>query len=168
MVVNDVPEDHLRNLLDRFVKRLEIRMPDHRICVGIGSPMKDIQNLHLAYRRAGAAVRMAAESGQKMIWFDEMGLYRMLCLIPDPLLRKEMGEKLLMPLLIYDREHGTNYIETLEKAVAKRTFTHRNTAVYRLGNIRKLLGNELDSPADRLRYQIACMLLHAPGESDIS
>ena len=139
--------------------------------------MKDIQNLHLAYRRAGAAVRMAAESEQKMIWFDDMGLYRMLCLIPDPLLRKEMGEKLLMPLLIYDREHGTNYIETLEiyletggsiKAVAKRTFTHRNTAVYRLGNIRKLLGNELDSPADRLRYQIACMLLHAPGESDIS
>ena len=177
MVVNDVPEDHLRDLLDRFVKRLEIRMPDHRICVGIGSPMKDIQNLHLAYRRAGAAVRMAAESEQKMIWFDDMGLYRMLCLIPDPLLRKEMGEKLLMPLLIYDREHGTNYIETLEiyletggsiKAVAKRTFTHRNTAVYRLGNIRKLLGNELDSPADRLRYQIACMLLHAPGESDIS
>ena len=177
MVVNDVPEDHLRNLLDRFVKRLEIRMPDHRICVGIGSPMKDIQNLHLAYRRAGAAVRMAAESGQKMIWFDDMGLYRILCLIPDPLLRKEMGEKLLTPLLVHDREHGTNYIEMLEiyletggsiKAVAERTFTHRNTAVYRLGNIRKLLGNELDSPADRLRYQIACMLLHAPGESDIS
>ena len=92
LVVNDVPEDHLRDLLDRFVKRLEVRMPDRRIWVGIGSPMKDLRNLHLAYRRAQAAVRMAAKQDKNMVWFDEMGIYKMLSLIPDPLLRKEMGE----------------------------------------------------------------------------
>ena len=42
LVVNDVPEDHLHDLLDRFVKRLEIRMPDRKIWVGIGSPLKDL------------------------------------------------------------------------------------------------------------------------------
>ena len=171
LVVNDVPEDHLRDLLDRFVKRLEVRMPDRRIWVGIGSPMKDLRNLHLAYRRAQAAVRMAAKQDKNMVWFDEMGIYKMLSLIPDPLLRKEMGEDLLMPLLAHDKAHGTDYVEMLEiyletggsiKAVAEQTFTHRNTAIYRLGNIRKLLGNDLESPEDRLRYQIACMLLHTP------
>ncbi len=171
LVVNDVPEDHLRDLLDRFVKRLEVRMPDRRIWVGIGSPMIDLRNLHLAYRRAQAAVRMAAKQDKNMVWFDEMGIYKMLSLIPDPLLRKEMGEDLLMPLLAHDKAHGTDYVEMLEiyletggsiKAVAEQTFTHRNTAIYRLGNIRKLLGNDLESPEDRLRYQIACMLLHTP------
>ena len=177
LVVNDVPEDHLRDLLDRFVKRLEVRMPDRRIWVGIGSPMEDLKNLHLAYRRAQAAVRMAAKQDKNMVWFDEMGIYKMLSLIPDPLLRKEMGEDLLMPLLAHDKAHGTDYVEMLEiyletggsiKAVAEQTFTHRNTAIYRLGNIRKLLGNDLESPEDRLRYQIACMLLHTPEPIDIT
>jgi DNA-binding PucR family transcriptional regulator len=112
-----------------------------------------------------------------MVWFDEMGIYKMLSLIPDPLLRKEMGEDLLMPLLAHDKAHGTDYVEMLEiyletggsiKAVAEQTFTHRNTAIYRLGNIRKLLGNDLESPEDRLRYQIACMLLHTPEPIDIT
>ena len=177
LVVNDVPEDHLRDLLDRFVKRLEVRMPDRRIWVGIGSPMKDLRNLHLAYRRAQAAVRMAAKQDKNMVWFDEMGIYKMLSLIPYPLLLKEMGEDLLMPLLAHDQAHGTDYVEMLEiyletggsiKAVAEQTFTHRNTAIYRLGNIRKLLGNDLESPEDRLRYQIACMLLHTPEPIDIT
>jgi len=171
LVVNDVPEDHLHDLLDRFVKRLEVRMPDRKIWVGIGSPMEDLKNLHLAYRRAQAAVRMAARHDKNMVWFDEMGIYRMLSLIPDPVLRREMGEDLLEPLIIHDRVHGTDYVQMLEiyletggsiKAVAEQTFTHRNTAIYRLGNIRKLLGNDLDSTEDRLRYQLACMLLHTP------
>ena len=171
LVVNDVPEDHLHDLLDRFVKRLEIRMPDRKIWVGIGSPMEDLKNLHLAYRRAQAAVRMAARQDKSMVWFDEMGIFRMLSLIPDPVLRREMGEDLLEPLIIHDRVHGTDYVQMLEiyletggsiKAVAEQTFTHRNTAIYRLGNIRKLLGNDLDSTEDRLRYQLACMLLHTP------
>ena len=171
LVVNDVPEEHLHDLLDRFVKRLEIRMPDRKIWVGIGSPMEDLKNLHLAYRRAQAAVRMAARQDKSMVWFDEMGIFRMLSLIPDPVLRREMGEDLLEPLLIHDKVHGTDYVQMLEiyletggsiKAVAEQTFTHRNTAIYRLGNIRKLLGNDLDSTEDRLRYQLACMLLHTP------
>ena len=177
LVVNDVPEDHLHDLLDRFVKRLEVRMPDRKIWVGIGSPMEDLKNLHLAYRRAQAAVRMAARQDKNMVWFDEMGIYRMLSLIPDPLLRREMGEDLLKPLLIHDKVHGTDYVQMLEiyletggsiKAVAEQTFTHRNTAIYRLGNIRKLLGNDLDSTEDRLRYQLACMLLHTPEPIDIT
>ena len=177
LVVNDVPEDHLHDLLDRFVKRLEIRMPDRKIWVGIGSPMNDLKNLHLAYRRAEAAVRMAARQDKNMVWFDEMGIYRMLSLIPDPVLRREMGEDLLKPLLIHDKVHGTDYVQMLEiyletggsiKAVAEQTFTHRNTAIYRLGNIRKLLGNDLDSTEDRLRYQLACMLLHTPEPIDIT
>lgn len=177
LVANDVPEDHLHDLLDRFVKRLEIRMPDRKIWVGIGSPMEDLKNLHLAYRRAQAAVRMAARQDKSMVWFDEMGIFRMLSLIPDPVLRREMGEDLLEPLIIHDRVHGTDYVQMLEiyletggsiKAVAEQTFTHRNTAIYRLGNIRKLLNNDLDSTEDRLRYQLACMLLHTPEPIDIT
>lgn len=170
LVTNDIPEDYLRGILDRFISRLSLRVPDRRLYVGVGSPMKDISRLHLAYERARAAVDMAFRSGKDIVWFDEMGIYRMLCMIPDPLLREEMGAGLLAPLVSYDRQHGTDYVRMLEiylesggsiKAVAERTYTHRNTVIYRIGNIRKLLGSGLESPKERLRYWIACMLLKA-------
>ncbi len=171
MVTNAVPEPDLRVILERFVKRLSLRIPDRTFRVGVGSPMKDISNLHLAYMRAQAAMRMAAHTDRSLIWFDEMGLYRMLSLIQDPMLKREMGEDLLRPILDHDKAHGTDYVKMLEiyletggsiKAVAEETFTHRNTAIYRLGNIRKLLGSDLDSPDERMKYWIACMLIHTP------
>lgn len=171
LVTNAIPGDHLQQTLDRFVRRLAVRMPDRAVHVGVGSPMQDIGNLHLAYKRARAATRMAAASGKSILWFDEMGLYRMLCLVPDPVLKRQMGQDLLAPLLDYDRRHGTDYIRMLEiylesggsiKTVAEKTFTHRNTVIYRIGNIRKLLGTDLDNAEERLRYQIACKLLRTP------
>ncbi|MCR5294684.1 MAG: PucR family transcriptional regulator ligand-binding domain-containing protein [Lachnospiraceae bacterium] len=169
LVANDIPEDYLRDILGRFLNRLSLRLPDRKLYVGVGSLMKDISRLHLAYQRARAAADMAARSEKNIVWFDEMGMYRMLCMIPDPLLREEMGRGLLKPLLDYDRQHGSDYVQMLEvylesggsiKAAAEKTFTHRNTVIYRIGNIRKLLNSDLDSPEDRLRFRIACMLLH--------
>ena len=171
LVTSAIPEAHLRSALDRFVERLRVRMPDRRLYVGVGSPITDIRNLHLAYQRARAATRMAAASGKDIVWFDEMGLYRMLTLLPDPILRRQMGEEVLRPLLDYDRKHGTDYVRMLEiyldsggsiKTVSEKTFTHRNTVIYRIGNIRRLLSCDLDRAEDRLRFQIACMLLHTP------
>ena len=98
-----------------------------------------------------------------------MGLYRILALVTDDQLLEEMGEGLLMPLIQYDRKHGSNYVEILEQyllnngsiqAVAKKMFMHRNTVIYKLGNIKKLLGTDFESADDRMRYMIACMLLH--------
>ncbi len=64
----------------------------------------------------------------------------------------------------HDRRHNSNYVETLKsylefdgsiQAMAQSMFTHRNTIIYRMNNIKKLLGTELATPAERLPYQIA-------------
>ena len=64
----------------------------------------------------------------------------------------------------HDRRHNSNYVETLQsylefdgsiQAMAQNMFTHRNTIIYRMNNIKKLLGTELATPAERLPYQIA-------------
>ena len=130
--------------------------------------MTDISNLQLGYNRARAALQMAIRTGQSMVYFDEMGLYRLLGLVTDTQLLREMGEDLLRPLLEYDRKHGTDYVETLRlylessgsiQYVAAQMFTHRNTVIYRMNNIKKLLGSNFDSAQERLEYQIACMIL---------
>ena len=63
-----------------------------------------------------------------------------------------------------DAKHNSNYVEVLEKyleyngsiqAVAEAMYTHRNTIIYRVTNIKKLLGTELDTTEERFQYQMA-------------
>lgn len=167
IVVNAVPETYLENVLERFIRLSELRMQDRKVYVGVGSPLKDVENLHLAYRRAKAAVRAAMRSGEGIVWFDHMGNDRLLSLIPDHLLQHELGSGLLSPLIEHDRRHGTEYVKTLElylagggsiKEVSEKMFTHRNTVIYRIGCIKRLLDCSLEDPEDRLKYQLACIL----------
>ncbi|HAE45727.1 MAG TPA: PucR family transcriptional regulator [Lachnospiraceae bacterium] len=169
VVANAIPEEDLHHLIEGFIHRAEMRMKDRTLYAGGSSLMKDLSSLHLCYHRAKAALRASHQINQRIVWFDNMGLYRILALVPDDQLLEEMGEGLLMPLIQYDRKHHANYVEILEQyllnngsiqAVSKKMFMHRNTVIYKLGNIKKLLGTDLESADDRMKYMIACMLLH--------
>lgn len=167
LVLNDVTPDQASDILQGFVKRTMRKMPQKKIAVGVGSLVTDINNLSLSYRRARVAVDSALRLGKELLFFDDMGFYRLLGMVSDQMLIKEMGEDTLLPILEHDREHGTNYVETLKhylmsngsiQSVSEATFTHRNTVIYRLNNIKKLLDCSLDTPEERMKYLIACMI----------
>lgn len=167
LVLNDVTPHQASEILHGFVKRTMRKMPQKKIAVGVGSLVTDISNLSLSYRRARVAVDSALRSGKELLFFDEMGIYRLLGMVSDQKLIKEMGEDTLLPILEHDREHGTNYVETLKhyllsngsiQSVSEATFTHRNTVIYRLNNIKKLLDCSFDTPEERIKYLIACMI----------
>ena len=46
------------------------------------------------------------------------------------------------------------------QAVADAMYIHRNTILYRMNNIRRLLGSSLETQEERLPYQIACLIRH--------
>ena len=169
LIINDVDEETVRSIVERFRRNLSRRMPERRIVCGISDSVQDISRLHLAYKRALAALSMAEDCGTDVQYFREMGLYRLLYLVPDTDLLHDLGIVPLQPLLSYDEKHAGQYVETLEaylqhdgsiQAAAEALFTHRNTVLYRMNNIRRLLGSDLSSPSDRLRYLIACSLTH--------
>lgn len=169
LVANALTQELVKEILDGFVKRIERKMPDHHLFIGVGSRIMDVSNLQTGYKRARAAVEMAARTGQRQVYFDEMGPYRLLSLVPDKLLLKEMGESLLGTLIDHDRCHNSNYVETLElylkyngsiQAVAEALYTHRNTIIYRMNSIKKRLECNLETDEERLKYQLACMILH--------
>ena len=167
-VTNAIPQTYLMDVIDGFVRRAQLRMPERRVYVGVGSAMEDISSLPYAYRRAKAAVRKAIRTGESVVWFDRMGNERLLSLVPDPKLRSELGADLLQPLIRYDEKHDTGYVRTLElylasggsiKEVSEKMYTHRNTVIYRISSIKKLLNCDLSDPEDQLKYRLACILL---------
>ncbi|MCI9442276.1 MAG: PucR family transcriptional regulator [Ruminococcus sp.] len=164
LVVNALSEEWMDEIAAGMVRRAKRRMPDIPLYVGVGSRMTDISNLHVSYSRAKAAVQMAKKRKQDLLYFDRMGLYRLLYMVDDSRLLKEMAEEPLNPLLEYDRKHKSNYVDTLElylkhngsiQAVSEEMFTHRNTVIYRMNKIKELLGTDLEQTEERLPYQIA-------------
>lgn len=168
LVINALAETQVKEILDGFVRRVVRKLPKRRVAVGVGSMVTDVKNLQMGYRRARAALHMAMCTDERMVYFDAMGIYRLLSMTTDTQLLREMGTDTLRPLLEHDQSHGTSYVETLRlylesngsiQSVASAMFTHRNTVIYRVNNIKKLLGSELDTALERLKYQIACMIL---------
>ena len=172
LVVNALPKEQTAEIVNGFARRVRRKVPDMPVTVGVGSLVKDVTNLQTAYYRAKAAVTMAVCMKKDLLYFDDMGIYRLLSLTQDKMLLKEMGEDLLAPLLLHDRKRDTDYVETLEvylknngsiQAVSEELFTHRNTVIYRVNNIKKLLNSGLETAEDRMKYQIACMIYRMKG-----
>lgn len=167
LVVNALTGEQVQDILNGFIRRVKRKMKSETIAVGVGSMVTDVSNLHIGYKRARVAVDMALRTGREMLYFDEMGIYRLISMVPDRELLREMGDDLIQPLIDYDNNHHTNYVETLElylkyngsiQAVAEGMYTHRNTVLYRINNIKKLLDCKLETADERMQYQIACMI----------
>ena len=164
LVANAVSEEYLYRLVTGAIKRGKRRMPELELCVGIGSKCMDISQLSISYQRAKAAAHMALTHKKQVVKFDDCGLFRLLYMIEDKGILREMETECLAALEKHDRRYNADYVDTLQsylkhdgsiQAVAAELFTHRNTVLYRIGNIRKILGNELKTPEERLPYQIA-------------
>ena len=164
LVTNDITEEQLEEILVGMLKKTKKRMQDQHLYIGKGSQVKDITNLYLSYQRALSAIIMAKETGRERENFDEMGMYRLLYSVKDKGLLWDMMNEALAPIIEYDKKHNSNYLETLEsylkhngsiQAISEELFTHRNTVIYRVNNIKKLLNSKLDSSEDKIKYQIA-------------
>lgn len=167
IIMNAMEEEECAEILEAFAERVTRRIPDRKVYIGVSDQVKDIENLHLAYKRARAAAEMAVKRERGIQFFDQMGLYRMLYMVEDRALLKDLSDKPLSPLIEYDRDHNGEYLMTLEsflrnggsiKAVSEELFVHRNTILYRMANIKSLLGSSLETPEERMVFMVACMI----------
>ena len=167
VIMNAISEKQAAQILDPFAKRLKERIPNKKLRIGISSQVNGIGNLHTAYKRALAAVRMAQSGDKRIVYFDRMGMDRLLYSVEDKALLYELSDSVLRPLIEYDEQHNADYVETLEcflnnggsiKAVSEKMYIHRNTILYRMANIRTMLDCQLETAEDRMKYLIACQI----------
>ena len=167
LIINDMGDDEVRDIIHQFQNNLSKRMPEEKVFIGVSDSVTDVSRLHLAYQRALCALNMAADTNTSLCYFAEMGLYRLLYSVSDRALLEDMSLRPLAPLLEYDSKHNADYVATLEnylkydgsiQAVADAMFIHRNTIVYRMNNIRSLLGSSLTTSEERMTCLIACMI----------
>jgi hypothetical protein len=136
---------------------------------GIGYQTSNLSKLTFSYNSAIEALKEAKLNKKHYVFYDELGIYRILHQVPDLGLLDSICMEKLKILLDYDRENHTDLTKTLSAYIlcdgsvnqtAIRLYLHRNTVNYRMSVIRKLLGSDLHSETERFDYRMAIYILN--------
>lgn len=143
---------------------------DYCLYAGISSPVTDIRDLHLAYYQAHIALSQTFKlrSDKWIISFSECALDHILDSRSSPLPPWHLVSPELHTLIDHDREHGTQYFETLRvyllqerdiPRTAEKLIIHRTTLLYRLKKIQALISVNLNDPWQRLHLLLSLWIL---------
>lgn len=133
-------------------------------CAGISHTVECIKDFKDAYREAALCLKKAERTRQKIVKYEDLGLDKLLALIPDSKKLASLSDSLLSPLRKYDEKNHTNMQKTLyyylknnrnKTLTAQELYIHQNTLNYRLDRIEKLLNVRLDNVEISTLYYIA-------------
>jgi purine catabolism regulator len=136
---------------------------------GIGRPAGSLSALAEAHRQAQRALGVGQEihGGSSVTHFDQLGVFRLLSLIPDSSELRSYVDEVLGPLADAADLDSADLRETLRVLLetnlnvaesARRLHFHYNTMRYRIGKLERLLGPFTTDPTLRLNLLLA---LHA-------
>ena len=158
---NDDFEKEAREILDEINKKSE--MASH---IGFGRPVETIRELPEAYREAVTAVNVCETfyPERKIVSYDKLGLGRLIINCPDELCEmflKEHFDKGLIEKIDEETfntvnvffENSLNISET-----ARKLFIHRNTLIYRLNKLQKMLGLDVKKLDDAITFKVSVMV----------
>ena len=160
-------------LLERLVAACRLMRPPFRLHLALGSQASSVRDLARSAEEADRALIVARRLpiAERPVFFEHLGVYRLLVGPNDPVYQGKFVEEVLGPLLQYDTEHGSELLSTLRcwtsmdhhvGNTAKRLYLHPNTVKYRLRQIRNLLGGDLGHGDMRLQVELALKILDLP------
>jgi hypothetical protein len=135
--------------------------PDLKAHTGISCARGGIDKIPALFKQAKDAMSAASIRGKAYENYKDIGV---LALIFDALDKNELKRKALKrlaPILDYDSTHNSELIDTLFHYIrtggslaetARLTFTHRNTAGYRMNKLRELCGTDFSDVEERFNY----------------
>lgn len=161
-------QDDIAEALRRRVGRLAPALHGIRLALGVSARQRD-ESVSGAIAAAAAAATAARdnESPVTIRVADIDTAVGLFTAVPGGLQRR-FAERVLGPVLDYDRKTGAGLLETLEvflgcegswRQAADRMHLHLNTVRYRIGRIEELTGRDLGRIDDRLDLYLAMRTL---------
>ncbi|MFC6023058.1 PucR family transcriptional regulator [Plantactinospora solaniradicis] len=142
-----------------------------RLAVGISGPAADVGALPGAVEQAGHALAtaLAGAGPATVVSAGDLGSHLLLLSGIPPEARRAFRDRVLGPVLAYDRTHDADLVGTLDEFLncagswsraAARLHLHVNTLRYRIGRIEQLTGRDLARFPDRVDFYLALRLPH--------
>lgn len=169
-------DDRLRQVF-RSIQSQLVGISSFTITLGVGSYYQNIRDICKSYTEARAAINL----GYILHWYDrilfyhELGLYRMLMPLLESPESREYCEMYITKLEDYDAENGTDLVNTLGEIVqtgwnlkkaSENMYLHYNSMKYRYSRICAIMGLDLNDHANRVTASIA-LIVHAMNRTQL-
>ncbi|MDK2866714.1 MAG: hypothetical protein PWP51_1237 [Clostridiales bacterium] len=167
------PRKHIIAFIEQFLYETD-QMTSGRsnmapLSVGISQVIRELNDFNSAYRNAQHTLKTLKNimPGERYLFFDDLEVKQLLINNNQSTLSSFM-DKVLGPLLCYDKRSKDDFLETLRIYIRSNgnwTYTkdklhiHGNTLNYRLSRIMTLLNMDLNDYQQRLKIQIAFEIL---------
>ena len=143
---------------------------------GVSRPVTSIENLPVAYAEALRAVAVGRQKhgAGAITHFDELGIYRLLSLVPDSVELRQFVDDALRELATDDNPENAGLRTTLSVLIdtnlnvaeaSRILFFHYNTLRYRIAKLERMLGPFTSDPQLRLTLALALKVLEMRGLS---
>ncbi|MCD8214688.1 MAG: PucR family transcriptional regulator [Clostridiales bacterium] len=142
--------------------------------VGISSPRQGLDALAELFGEAETALNLSEVYGKSPVFYDNLGLLKLILKIPDRDFLNSYMRKKIGVLEDYDEKHSSRLTETLfyyilsgasPAETAKIMYAHRNTINYRMNKIRELLNSPLTDFEETAEILAAIYILHLSKEN---
>lgn len=143
--------------------------------VGVSRVVSSVSELSTAYNQARRAIQVGRRisGGRCTTWFDDLGLHRLIALVPDPRELHEFAHDVLGELAA-DTPEAADLRVTLQVLLdnnlnvaeaARKQFFHYNTMRYRISKLQAMLGPFTTDPLLRLNAAVALQVLDLDRDS---
>lgn len=164
LILHNTSKERLVTYTKKLSSAFKKDYSTYQLKIGVGPIICGIENLNKSFHRCKAVFAINKIPMKEILFYDDIGVNKVLLAVDDPLVLRELYEETLGILEHYDKTHNSDYLETLRlyleyncsvQGVADHTFTHRNTVNYRIRKMKEMLHTNFDNMEDMFRYQLA-------------
>jgi len=164
------PDQNIRDFLQTMDVNLKKLLPSLQYIIGVSNVCKEFLSISKAFMRAQEVLRISQKLNcdSTLFYFSDLMNYHLLDNSFDKEQLKIFSNFYLGRLIDYDKQNGTQLIETLESyfkagcnvsIAAKNMYIHRNTFIYRMNKIKSILKSEINDSEEILNLQLALMII---------
>lgn len=160
ILLSDYTKEEVKTFVTE-IHRQYFAYKDNKFITAIGSNDIGIDKLSNGFNRAIKTIKLAINKNQNIMYYDDLGIYKLLVEERDYEVLKEFYNEVLLPIENYDAETGSTYSKTLKEylesngnvqVVARKMFVHRNTINYQINKINKITGLDLSDLEVKLKF----------------
>lgn len=164
------PEKKFCDFIEDFDRIAAEQYPLLEYHIGVSGVCQQLLDISKGYMNAQEALRISNKLSQQgnIFYFSDLISYHLLDNVLDKKQMEEFYQSILGDLVEFDHKHHTQFIATLYyyfkcggniSAAAKEMYVHRNTFIYRIEKIKRILNNDLKSSEDIFSIQLAMHIM---------